>query len=181
MYHQAGDKNESMDRWCGDILGDIGLRLEGAEVSEDGPERRQQVAATLVALAQAVYTCVQMLEIHPKNCHFRHFSGSSARLPGGTARSARHCSIMGSDTTARGRTIQKPSAHRCTKRAISNSADCSLSRMAHNDTRRVPVGVTDDAPLRLRLGCGSLSTQHFALSTLNWNGSPDHAATRCRP
>ena len=47
--------------------------------------------------SQAVYTGVQMLEVHPQNCHFCHFSGSSARLPVGTARSARRCNIVRSD------------------------------------------------------------------------------------
>src|SRR5947209_5715800 len=50
-------------------------------------------------IPHAVYTNGQMLEIHSQNCHFRHFSGSSARLPGGKAHSATHCSIMGSDMT----------------------------------------------------------------------------------
>ena len=31
----------------------------------------------------AVYTSVQMLETHPKNCHFRHFSGLRRGFPAG--------------------------------------------------------------------------------------------------
>jgi hypothetical protein len=52
--------------------------------------------------SDVVYTSGQMLEIHPENCHFCHFSGPPARLPGGTARSARRCSIMRSDMTSAG-------------------------------------------------------------------------------
>ena len=50
------------------------------------------------AVRHAVYTGVQMLEIHPK-LPFPPLLGTSARCPGGTARSARRCSIMSSDMT----------------------------------------------------------------------------------
>ncbi len=54
------------------------------------------------ALPEAVYMSVQMLEIDLKNCHFRHFPGPSARLPGGTAWSARCCSMTRSDIICAG-------------------------------------------------------------------------------
>ena len=94
------------------------------------------------ALPHAVYTSVQMLEIHPKNCHSCHFFGSSARLPGGTARSARRCGISRSDMMCAGPDHSKPSGYRCTKSATPISADCSLSLMAYNDTRSARVGDT---------------------------------------
>ena len=65
-----------MDRGCRDISGVIGPLLEGAEVSDDGgiaDDELSRRAGIDVALPHAVYTSVQMLEIHAKNCHFRHF------------------------------------------------------------------------------------------------------------
>ena len=58
---------------------------------------RRRAGAVDVALPHAVYTGVQMLEIHPKSATLCHFSGPSARLAGGKARSATRCSIMRSD------------------------------------------------------------------------------------
>jgi hypothetical protein len=52
------------------MAGVTGTRLEGAEVSDDGPDCRRQVTEVDVALQHAVYISVQMLEIHPQNCHF---------------------------------------------------------------------------------------------------------------
>ena len=80
------------------------------------------------AVRHAVYTDVQMLEIHSKTAIFCHYSGPSARRPGGSARSARRCRIMRSDMT-RARPGHPSTAWRgCTESATSISADCSLSR-----------------------------------------------------
>jgi hypothetical protein len=48
-------------------------------------------------IPDAVYISVQMLEIHPNNCHFRHFLGAFGAACRRTVRSARHCSITRSD------------------------------------------------------------------------------------
>ena len=130
MYHQAGDKNESMDCGCGDILGVIGMRLEGAEISDDR-DRRRRIPDALAARPHAVYTSEQMLEFDPKTAIFRHFSGPSVRLAAGNTRSATLCSIVRSDTT-RGRSGHRRTAWRgFTETAISKFADCSLSQLTH--------------------------------------------------
>jgi hypothetical protein len=118
-----------------DISGVIGPLSEGAEVSDDGPDCRRQVTDVDDAFPHAVYTSAQMLEKHPKNCHFCHFFGSSARLPGGTARSARRCGISRSDMMCARPGHSKPSGYGCTKGATPISADCSLSQVAHDGTR----------------------------------------------
>jgi hypothetical protein len=64
-----------------------------AEASDDAALQTTSKNVDVLYDSDAVYSSGQMLEIHPKNCHFCHFSGSSARLPGGTARSGRRCSI----------------------------------------------------------------------------------------
>ena len=53
-------------------------------------------------IPKGVYISGQLLEKHPKNCHFRHFLGPSARRPGGTARSASCCSTTRSDMLSGG-------------------------------------------------------------------------------
>ena len=130
-----------MDRGCREISGVIRPPAEGAEVSDHGEDCRRRVTDVDVALPHDVYTGVQMLEIHPQNYHFYHFSGRSAPVPGGTAHSATRCSIMRSDMTRARPGHPRPSAYRCTKTAISISADCSLSQMAHHGTRPALVGV----------------------------------------
>jgi len=82
---------------CRDISGVIALLLEGVEVSNDRGHYKRRVAHALVALPHAVYTSGQMLEIHPQNCHFRHFSARPAWLAGGKAGSATGCSVMRSE------------------------------------------------------------------------------------
>jgi hypothetical protein len=62
-------------------------------------EQRMLMGFTILGV---VYTGGQMLEKHPKNRHFRHFLGPSARLPGGTARSASSCDITRSDMISAG-------------------------------------------------------------------------------
>ena len=61
--------------------------------------RRAGVEGPRAAARHAVYTGVQMLEIHSKTAIFCNYSGPSARLRAGTARSAKRCSIMRSDMT----------------------------------------------------------------------------------
>jgi hypothetical protein len=77
-----------------------GPLLDGAELSDDrgvADGELSRRARIDLALPHPVYTSVQMLEKRPQNCHFRHFLGSSARLTGGTVRSATRCSITRSD------------------------------------------------------------------------------------
>jgi hypothetical protein len=102
-------------------------QLEGAEVSGEG-DCRPRVTDVDVALPHAVYTGVQMLEIHPKSATLCHFLDRPARLRGGTARSARCCSIMRSDMTRARPGHLKTEWHGCTESARPNSADCSLSQ-----------------------------------------------------
>jgi hypothetical protein len=97
----SSDEKESVDRGCRGMAGGIRPPLEGAEVSDEWDCRRR-VTDVDDALPHAVYTSVQMLEIHSKNCHFCHFSGPSTRLPGGKARSARRCNITRSDMSCAG-------------------------------------------------------------------------------
>src|SRR5205823_171222 len=92
------DEEKSVNRGCRDTACVIGPLLEGANVSNEGDCRRQ-VADVDVALPQAVYTGVQMLEIHPKSPTLSHFLDRPARLRGGTARSATRYSIARSDMT----------------------------------------------------------------------------------
>jgi hypothetical protein len=61
--------------------------------------RRAGVEGPRAAARHAVYTGVQMLEIHSKTAIFCNYSGPSARLAGGKARSATRCSIRRSDMT----------------------------------------------------------------------------------
>jgi hypothetical protein len=53
--------------------------MEEADVSDDAVVQTANnpgaPGLTCFAIAGAVYTGGQMLEIHPKNCHFCHFSG----------------------------------------------------------------------------------------------------------
>ena len=118
-------------------------------MSNEGDCRRR-AADVDVALPHAVYTGVQMLETHLKSATLCHFLDRPVRLRGGTARSARRCSIMRSDITVLGRTIQEPSGYRCTESATPISALCSLSRLAQNCTRpaelRVPGLPRNPAP-----------------------------------
>jgi hypothetical protein len=108
-----------------------------------------------------------MLEIHPKSATLCHFLDRPARLRGGKTRSARRCSIMSSDMTCARPSHTSTAWRGCTKNATSISADCSLSPIADHGNRLVPVGVMGDAPLRSRLGCGSLSTQSRRAGTLS--------------
>jgi hypothetical protein len=57
-------------------------------VSDDGEDSRRRVMDVDAALAHAVYTGVQMLEILEKTAISRHFWGRSACLLRGTADSA---------------------------------------------------------------------------------------------
>jgi hypothetical protein len=80
----------------------VGPLTNGGEVSDDGAiadDELSRRAGIDGALTHAVYTGVQMLEMHPKTATLCHFLDRPARLRRGTARSARRCSIMGSDMT----------------------------------------------------------------------------------
>jgi hypothetical protein len=70
-------KNEEVDRGWREISGVSGPLLEEAEMSDDGPDCRQQVTAAQAALPYAVYTAVQMLEIHPPKLPFLPLFGTS--------------------------------------------------------------------------------------------------------
>jgi hypothetical protein len=151
MYHYVGDKDESMDRGCRDISGVIGPRLEGPEVSNDAPDRRQQVTAALVALPQAFYISVQMLEILSQNCHFCHFSTRPARLAGGKPRSATRCSIMRSDMT-------------CARPGSSKTERVWVHRNCHTNFRRL-FTISDG------------SQWHLSGATLRYGPAPDSSAS----
>ena len=99
MDQQAGNKDQSVNCECGDMSGVIGPLADRADASDEAYRRRRAIprAGIDVVVRHAVYTGVQMLEKRLQNCHFRHFPGSSAQLPGGTACSARRCRIMRSD------------------------------------------------------------------------------------
>jgi hypothetical protein len=120
--------------------------LEGTAVSDDR-DCRQRVADALAAVPHAVYTSGQMLEKHSQNCHFCHFSGASARLVGGKARSAKLCSIIRSDMIVLGQAIPEPSGYRCTETATPISAACSLSRAAHHGAWAARAGFVGPHPI----------------------------------
>ena len=95
------------------------------KIADDVSSRR---AGYGVALPHAVYTSGQMLELYPETATLCHFLDRPARLRGGTARSARRCSIVTPDITR-----VRPGHHRtewrgCTESATSISAHCSLSQ-----------------------------------------------------
>ena len=109
-------------------------------MSDDGEDCRRRVTDVDVALAHAVYTGVQMLEILEKTATSRHFWGRSACLPRGTARSASLLAFSISALRCLRRGDQETSWRREPESAISTSADCSLSRLAHHRTRPARVG-----------------------------------------
>jgi hypothetical protein len=103
----------------------IGPFLGGAEMSEDrgvADGELSRRAGIDVACPHAVYISAQMLEKHSQNCHSCHFWGRSACPLGGTARSARYCSIIRSDMIPARRDWpghSKASGYRCIETAIS--------------------------------------------------------------
>jgi hypothetical protein len=123
-----------------DRAGSPGRRGWGRRQMKPLMERQRQRRATmghcrriatygdLVVVREAVYTSVQMLEMHPKTAIFRHFSGPTARLAAGDVRSATHCSIMRSDTTCARPGPRRTAWRGSTESAISKFADCSLSQ-----------------------------------------------------
>jgi hypothetical protein len=149
------------------MAGGIGPPLERAEVSDDGPDRRQQVTDGAAAVPHAVYTSVQMLEFRCKSLILSHFSEPSAGLAVGKARSATCYSIMNSDIL-RGR-LGHPTAawDGCTESFTLTSADCSLFQPAHMAPDAYELA------RRLTLPCGRGSdSAHSALSP----GAPGHSA-----
>jgi len=104
-------------------------QLDGAEVSDEGDCRRRATAVD-AALPHVVYTGVRMLEIHPKSPTLSHFLDRPARLAGGTARSAKHCSIMRSDVTRARPGHLNTEWDGCTECATPISGDCTLLQVA---------------------------------------------------
>ena len=84
-----------------------------------------------------VYRCSEILE---KTATSRHFWGRSACLPRGTARSASLLAVSISALRCLRRGDQETLLRRKPKTAISTSADCSLSPLAHHRTRPARVG-----------------------------------------
>jgi hypothetical protein len=78
---------------------------------------RGRAAGADVATPHAVYTGVRMLEFHPRSDTLRHFLDRPGRLQGGTARSARRCSIMRSDMTPSRRGHPRSEWRGCTESA----------------------------------------------------------------
>jgi hypothetical protein len=91
-----------VDRGCRGMAGVDGPLLEATEMSDAegiADHESSRRAGIDVAVRHAVYTGVQMLEIHSKTAIFCNYSGRSARLAGGKASSATRCSIRRSDMT----------------------------------------------------------------------------------
>ena len=132
--------SEAVDPAVPGHLGVTWPPTEGAEVGDDGEDCRRRVTVCgCRASPRRLHWCTDARN-PGKTATSRHLWGRSACLPHGTARSASLLAFSISALRSLRRGDQETSWRREPETAISTSADCSRSPLAHHRTRPARVG-----------------------------------------